>query len=305
MMQTAPLDNYGDLVSEGRSGVSETFSAVREDRTRCRLTVFTAELSANDQFRAAWRRDLGLLKLLPHDGLPQIVDSGDEHGIVYIATAAVPEMTLRHYLESNALTWDEIADIGWQISSVMQHLHNSGVAHGGLDDGCVRITPQLRVSVVDTGVSRWILAAGEESASASINLQCRNDLIALGHLMRKLTLPVERHQIRAPSIPDAWWELIEGMSDSDSKQFPATAREVQGRLGRILLEDAGEAMKVVAARTGEGYGRRSILDELLPIPVTDKLDTLPERPPVWKRSWVILVVALAATAVAVALLGGM
>jgi len=304
-MQTAPLDKYGELTSEGRFSGGETFSAVSRDRVSCRLTVFASELSANEQFRAAWRRDLGLLRRLPHDGLPEILDSGDEHGIVYVATAVVSDVTLTQYLESNSLSWDEIADIGWQISSVMQHLHNSGLAHGGLDGSTVRMTQQLRTSVVDTGVHRWMLAAGNESASADISRQCRNDLVSLGHLMRQLALPDRDAQNQSTEIPSQWWELIADLSDPHSKQFPATAREVQGRLGRILLEDSGEAMKVVADRTGQGHGRHSIVDELLPVPSPRQYGDLPKPLRGRRFSWLALIVFVLAIVIATIVIRGM
>jgi|GEM_PF-3313986 len=299
-MPTAPLDSYTDLASEGQLSGRETFSAVNRDDVRCRLTVFTPELSADEQFRAAWRRDLGLLRLLSHDGLPEIVDSKDVQGVVYLATEPVPELTLGQYLESNTLAWDEIADIGWQIASVMQHLHNSGVAHGGLDEKCVRITPQLRVSVVDTGFGRWLLAAGEEAALSEINQQCRSDLVSLGELLRQLALSNRGSNVSSFSVPEGWWGLIEDLSDPDSNSFPATAREVQGRLGRILLEDSGDAMKVVAARTGQGQIRSSILDELLPLP-SHSCDDLPEPGNRNKLNWIWLVLALALLAATVIL----
>jgi serine/threonine protein kinase len=304
MMHTAPLDSFGDLTSEGRFVGRETFSAVGHDHGRCRLTVFTPELSADEQFRAAWRRDLGLLRLLPHDGLPLIIDSRDEQGIVYLATEPVPEMTLGEYLESNTLAWDEIADIGWQIASVMQHLHNSGLAHGGLDDSCVRMTPQLRVCVVDTGVVRWILAAGDGAACADINHQCRNDLVSLGSLMRRLALPASGNEVLSSDIPGEWWELIEDLSDATSKHFPSTAREVQGRLGRILLEESGDAMRVVAARTGLGHRRSSILDELLPADSPLQHGEVPKTSERTVFMWICLIAAFAAIALTIVLLRG-
>lgn len=301
MMQTAPLENYKDLISEGREAGRETFSALNRDGVRCRLSVFTPDLSADEHFRSAWRRDLGLLRLLSHDGLPEIIDSGDAEGIVYLATESVADVTLGRYLETNSLAWDEVADIGWQIASVMQHLHNSGVAHGGLDETSVRITPQLRVSVVDTGVGRWLLAAGEQAGSAGVNRQCRHDLVSLGHLLRKLAIASQGTDVQPPAVPGEWWELIEDLSDSSSRRFPATAREVQGRLGRILLEDSGEVMKVVAARTGLSQVRSSILDEFLPLP-SRTYDELP-RPHKRKSGfWIWLLVAFAAIAVMVMLL---
>jgi serine/threonine protein kinase len=298
MMQTTQMDKYGELISEDRFPGGETFSTVNCDNVNCRLTVFDSVLSGNEQFRAAWRRDLGLLRRLPHDGIPAILDSGDEHGIVYVATAAVPDKTLPQYLKSHSFSWDEIADIGWQIASVMQHLHNSGLAHGGLDGGSVRITQQLRVCVVDSGVHRWVLSAGDEVESADISRQCMNDLVSLGHLMQELAVPGRDSQDRASDIPSQWWELISDLADFHSVRFPATAREVQGRLGRILLEDSGDAMNVVAARTSQVHGRQSIVDALLPVALTRPFGGFPKTAVSRRVRWRTLIVFILAIVIA-------
>lgn len=240
------------------------YSARQPDNAAaCRLIVFTPEISANQDFRAAWRHDSELLRQLPHDGLPKLLQTGDRDGVVYLATELTQGVTLQEFLTSHRLTWDEIADLGWQAASVIQHLHNSGIVHGGVDDQSFRVTEQLRVSLVDAGVARWVLAVDESSAAGNMSALYRADLLALGRLLDQLASASETDSAKTSDIPEQWWKLISDLSDSSADQFPSTAREVQGRLGAILLEDSGESMDIVADRTAPGGIDRSIVDELL------------------------------------------
>lgn len=301
-MPPSSLDDYTDLTTESEFPGWTSYTAHRpEQAAPCRLVVFTPEISANQDFRAAWRHDTELLRRLPHDGLPGLLDTGDRDGVVYFATETAAGLTLQDYLNAHQLSWDEIADLGWQAASVIQHLHNSGVVHGSIDDRSVRITEQLRISLLDPGVARWILAADEPAAAGNLSALYRDDLLSLGRLLNQLASAGSTDESTSSEIPEQWWSLISDLSDSSTDRFPVTAREVQGRLGAILLEDSGESMDVVADRTAPGRGDRSIVDELLDTPLheeessaraaTDPGGRLP------RAFWVLLAVIAAVLAI--------
>jgi len=306
-VQITSLNDYSNLVQESESAGWIAYHAVTSEQANRRLIVFAPDISANQDFRSAWRHDTELLRRLPHDGLPLILDTGDDDGIVYLATEVPSGFTLQQYIASHSLTWDETADLGWQAASVIQYLHNSGIAHGGLNEQSFRITEQLRVSLVDSGVARWTLAADDATAASNLTDQCRSDLVALGQLLEQLASTNVNTSEKSSEVPQEWWELITDLSDASADRFPTMAREVQARLGSILLKNSGESMDVFAERTGPDQSRHSIVDELLDTPITDQ--TVESQTPVSNASssrlivWaVILAVAIAAIIAAIVLL---
>lgn len=291
------LDDYTQLIPDVELSERTSYRAVHSDGTSCWLTIFSSALSANQNFRAAWRHDTELLRRLPHDGLPRLLDTGDDDGVVFLATEFTASLTLDEYLASHSLTWEETADLGWQAASVIQHLHNSGIAHSGLNGNSFRITEQLRVLLVDSGITRWELAATSPGEAGDLSAQFRADLVALGQLLEKLAAAEETDPSHPSDVPKQWWKLIADLSDVSGDRFPTTAREVQGRLGAILLEGPGESMDVVADRTGPGRSSRSIVDELLDVPIGDspaeRKESSSLRPSLDHVTWVLLAIALA------------
>jgi serine/threonine protein kinase len=294
------LDDYSDLVQDIESPDWVSFRAVNGHEAECRLLVFTPEISANADFRSAWRRDVELFRQLQHDGLPQLQESGDDDGIVYVSTELPSGLTMDDYLSSHASTWDESADLGWQAASVIQHLHNLGIAHGGLDSDRFRISEQLRVSLVDTGVARWMLAAKDPESAGNLNAQYRADLRSLAALLNKLASANTCNSGESSKVPQHWWDLMADLADDAADRFPATAREFQGRLGGILLEDSGDNMVVVADRSAPGQSGRSIVDELLDTPENDHSRDVPQQLTSWSPPWkTVCLLVLIGTVIAV------
>lgn len=258
-MQSSPLAAFTERKSETNSAAWSAFLS-EKDGQPCRVVTFSPDASANGDFRAAWRRDTGLLRTLSHDALPEILDDGDDQGIVYSVTSAADAQTLTSFLRQHALQWDEIADIGWQVSSVIQHLHNAGLVHSGLSGDTIRITPHLRVIVVDTGIARWLEAVKDPSLASNLTHKMQQDLVSLGGLLQIL---IDADDGVSHDVPSGWRYLVADLTNPSSDRFPETAREVQGRLGEILLQDSGESINIVDDRTGPGSSRRSIIDEVL------------------------------------------
>ncbi len=268
------LADFTDRRLTGDFPDGQVFECRSNDVSDCRLVLFSEDVSEHHRFRALCRRDLGLLEQLPHDSLPRVLAWGDESGRMGYVTTRPEGTILRNFLSLRRLSWDEVADIGWQLASVVQHLHNSGLVHAGLSLDTICVTPGLRVTVVDSGHQRWVRAVREPTAEVSIISLLRGDLTALGCLLEHLAECTETDGAESEEAMAAWKQLIADLSNPQSLQFPETARDVQGRLGDILLLAAGEAMDVVTDRTGTGSSRSSIVDELLPDPET----VLPRQP---------------------------
>ena len=261
MFQT-PLSAFDLLeeLSQGSfGGVSVWRARSPDSQSYLRLTLFSVQTSALTGFRSAFRKDVTTLSEAPHDNVPEMKYWGEHQGQLFFATQMPGGVSLDKQLDAgDALSWDELADVGWQIASVLQHAHNRGLSHGALTLSSVYVSEDVRVLVADFGVQRWL--TGSESPASFVELAAR-DLFQLGQLLKAVAKSAldSRKVGTATEQSRALDELIAELECDNST---ITARDVQGRLGRMLLEVAGDSIRMVDERDGQQLARRSIVDEL-------------------------------------------
>ena len=230
-----------------------------------RLIKISPGLSASTSFRAAFRKDQSVLANVQHDGILQLLDSGDDDGQLFYLTEFPDGTPLAARLDAGeSFANDELTDIGWQIASAIQYAHNLGIAHGHLTLKSVLVADPLRIRIAGFGLYRW-MAAAEGNATEPWNDLATRDLIAIGNILKALA-PAggERNDSGDEGLLDS--ELQALITELTSPQPSLTARDVQGRLGNLLLRVAGDSIQMVDDREGQGLSRRSIVDELFDEP---------------------------------------
>lgn len=240
-----------------------------------RLTLFSPDVSSSSSFRAAFRKDQPNLSHINHDNVLKPLTWGECNGQLYYVTEYPEGVPLSQLLSAQqSLEWDECLDIGWQIASALQHAHNLGIAHGGLSLTSVSITKDIRCKVMGFGLYRWLNDASladqnsktdPTSTEASWTQLAISDLVDFGGILDSLC------NYCHPDTPKAHetrqikqlQKLIEQLK---SPPPDLTARDVQGRLGNILLQAGGDEIDIVDDRKGQQLSRRSIVDELFDSP---------------------------------------
>lgn len=255
------------------------------------LTVFARRVSGSPEFRAAFRLDMARLTEISHDHILPLTEWGEHDGLFYVATE-LPEM---HTLaDGGPGSFEELLDVAWQIASVVQHLHNCGITHGHLLPDVISLEPGLRVQVQHCGLHRWIQAAHHpEIAQRPWSAWASTDLQQLGSLLHDLLTGVPAE---SPETPDEIRsEFLSLLDDLKEPHIDLLARDVQGRLGDLLLRMSGEKIEMVDARSGSHLPDRSIVDELFEEPIHDRTlhHSGPTGPPA-SRQLVIAALALAA-----------
>ena len=163
---------------------------------------------------------------------------------------------------NQTFSWDEFTDIGWQVASALQHAHNLGVTHGRLTTSSVIVSDELRVQVAGFGLYRWIAAAtSDDTADDAVTNPAHQDLVDFGELLDSMLKSVNPETEAAADFGQVT-ELRNLINDLRDPPLDFTARDVQGRLGNILLRVAGDSIKMIDHRKGQGLSRRSIVDEL-------------------------------------------
>lgn len=283
------LDDYQQQTVLTDDEFALTFRATDKARQRdVVVTVFHDSLCQDARFRAALRRDAPLLLSLRHFHIVATHDWGESNGQMFLVTEVPEGLALS---DSNnlvdGLEWDQITDVAWQLTSAVQHAHNLGLTHGNLSPKSVFVTPQIRVQVADFGVQSWKAAVIDKPADAATLRDA--DTHQLAPLFRRLM--EFQPQNNNGSLLEGFRQLISKIETTGGN---LSARDIQRRLGQLLLKDSDDEIEMIDQRSGISGSGRSLVDELFepPIdePVFDPSPVRPAKPTIWLE--IICLVAL-------------
>lgn len=230
------------------------------DAAPARITILTKHLSEQSAFRAAFRTDIRQLQQFDHTSITSTIDWDEHDGAIFYVTQSEGKFPLTLFLEQHQLTWEEFVDIAWQISSALQHVHNAGFTHGHLDQSSVLVDDALRVNICDFGLHRWIKQSQPPEIVPLFPDAAQQDIVQFGQLLDWFMEQISSEatdQIR-PEVADIK-SLIRLSQDPRNNVM---ARDFQGHLGDLLLQDTGDVIDMVDHRQGQQTSRRSIVDEL-------------------------------------------
>lgn len=267
----------------------DVFRAVdQQSQDNVRLTVFSAESSAVMRFREAFKGDRERLSHLNHAAVARYLFGNECEGQLLFGQQVPDWRPLSENKRVEHLVADDLVEIGWQLCSALQHAHNLGLFHQGITEHTVLLSNDLRVMLVDFRVAAWLATLEEARESAPAAAQATSvspsvtprqaachDLRALLAVLRNCLDRIVRHTALATTVadesPDAAIErqrrnrlrqLIDTLLEVPETEWTATARDVQGLLGELLLGESRDAMPIEVNRAQGGRMRRSIVDEL-------------------------------------------
>lgn len=291
-----PSDSFQILDELDRTEFYSAFNAIHvPTTTKVRLTRLTAGISASPEFRAAFRKDEASLRALEHTNVLPLLFWGEDKGRLFFATQRPDGESLSKRLDQGLqLLWDEFTDLGWQIASAIQHTHNRGITHGRLTPDSVMISDELLVEVLGFGLYHWIAEASAAPRSPpTFHELVQADVSNFGHLLATLLNAVKQDS-EPPADAKQLAEIHNLINTLKEPDHALTARDVQGRLGDILLKVAGDSIEMIDDREGQGLSRRSIVDELFD--ETDKANVVAHatarRPGNRIRFWTITVLCI-------------
>ena len=275
----------------GMGTVGTVYRAVNvEDGTAAAVKVLHPHVAADAEIAARFEREIEILRRLSHPNVVACLDSGraDADGKRLPAAAAlkpgetgsgrwyyvmelVDAGTLKDLLAvKRVLDWEDVVEIGWQLCSALQHLHNNGVVHRDLKPSNVYFTPDGQAKLGDFGVALDTAAAGLTQQGKTVGtwlymspeqirgqpLDAKTDLYALGCLLYECLTGkppftgagfadiFEQHLRRAPppvrsiahAVPKEIDALVLELLAKDPADRPLNARAVQGRLAEALMK---------------------------------------------------------------------
>ena len=117
-----------EVLGQGGMGVVYKARQRRLDRLVA-LKVVSRELSEDPAFAERFTREARTLARLQHPHIVGVHDFGEAGGLHYLVMEYVEGVTLRHLMETQALTPCEALAIVPQICDALQYAHDAGVVH--------------------------------------------------------------------------------------------------------------------------------------------------------------------------------
>ena len=275
--------SVGSVLGAGTAGT--VYRAVdTETGTAAALKILHPHVSADQEIAPRFAREIEILEKLSHPNVVACLESGRTPaekgdrggpGQLYYVMELVDGGTLKQLLaKKGVLDWEDAVEIGWQLCSALQHLHNNGVVHRDLKPGNVYFTPDGQVKLGDFGVALDTSAAGLTEQGRTVGTwlymspeqvrgkktDAKTDLYSLGCVLHECLTGrppftganfadiFEQHlhktpppvRTLAPAVPGSLGGLVAELLAKDPAGRPLNARAVQGRLAEALMtqEDA-------------------------------------------------------------------
>jgi serine/threonine protein kinase len=250
------------------------------------LKVLSPGVSHDSLIKARFEREMMILQKLNHPNMVQYLGGGEFGEQLYYAMEALRAGTVKELLEATGrFTWQETAECGRQIASVLQYAHNHSIIHRDLKTSNLFITDHGKIKLGDFGIARDTQAEDLTATGITVgtyaymspeqilgqrHISGKSDLYSLGCVLFEMLtgrVPfegenfheiVQQHLHRPPPsvarfVPDCPAELgslVHQLLAKNPDQRPFNARWVQGVLDELLRRHGYTPMALSPADTG-------------------------------------------------------
>ena len=171
-VRVEPLSTIGDykIIREiGRGGMGTVYEAEQRSLAR-RVAIKTLARSNISSLVMRFEREARAVARLHHTNIIEVFGSGVDQGLPYIAMQFVDGQSLSEWIEraksvgstdaqplgplQGAKRFDEIANIGYQVASALEHAHQKGVLHRDIKPSNLLIDEDNNAWVSDFGLAK-------------------------------------------------------------------------------------------------------------------------------------------------------
>jgi serine/threonine protein kinase/Tfp pilus assembly protein PilF len=146
---------YRILGPLGAGGMGEVYTARDQHLERDVAIKVLPEAFAHDRERIdRFRREAQLLAALNHPNIATIHGLEEADGVLYLVMELVPGQTLAERLGQGPVPLDEALRICTQLAEALGAAHQRGIAHRDIKPANIKVTPDLRVKVLDFGLAK-------------------------------------------------------------------------------------------------------------------------------------------------------
>ncbi|MGE0639474.1 MAG: protein kinase [Thermoanaerobaculia bacterium] len=151
--QIGPYEILGPL---GKGGMGTVYKAMQPSLNRIvAIKVLPGDFAAEPERVARFHREAQTVAMLSHPNIVQIIDKGEDQGILYFAMEYVEGTSLDVVLRQRRLSLQETLQVIKQTSRGLGAAHRAGVVHRDLNPRNILVSPTLSViKLADFGISR-------------------------------------------------------------------------------------------------------------------------------------------------------
>ncbi len=271
----------------GVGTVGEVFAGtLKETGEEVAVKLLLSTVSEDDLVRARFEREMLILEKLSHPNIIRYFGGGRYADRLFFAMELVSGGTVKELLEKfQTLSWREVASIGRQVCSALQHAHNHGIIHRDLKPGNLYLDQAGNIKLGDFGIARDTHSAdlthqgltvgthaymSPEQIVGDENISGKADLYSLGCVLFELVtghkpfagtnfaVLFEQHLHKPPpqanhfvaECPPRLSGAIEQLMAKRPEDRPFNARAVQGIMMELLAESAPESKQMTSAKSG-------------------------------------------------------
>ncbi|HVP42893.1 MAG TPA: protein kinase [Terriglobales bacterium] len=151
----ATLSHYRVLEQVGAGGMGVVYRAHDERLDRdVALKVLPAGVLADEAARKRFRKEALALSKLNHPNIATVHDFDTQDGTDFLVTEYIPGLTLDSMLASGPLPQKEVVRLGIQMAEGLAAAHEQGIVHRDLKPANIRVTPDVRLKILDFGLAR-------------------------------------------------------------------------------------------------------------------------------------------------------
>lgn len=142
----------------GHGGFGAVYEAV-DDELNLSFALKETFYAADEDLRAAFRREARLLASLSHEAFPRVSHYFTEGDGCFLVMELVHGDDLDKLLAQRAAPFDEKQVLSWadQILDALEDLHASGIIHRDLKPSNLKLTPKGRIKLLDFGIAKGAL----------------------------------------------------------------------------------------------------------------------------------------------------
>ena len=270
--QIGPYEILGPL---GKGGMGAVYKAMQPSLNRIvAIKVLPPDFAKDPEAVTRFHREAQTVAMLSHPNIVQIIDKGEDQGILYFAMEYVEGTSLDVVLRQRRLSLQEVVQIVKQIGRGLGAAHRAGVVHRDLNPRNILVSPTLTVvKLADFGISRV------ESVTRNLGTIATRDMTlgSMHYLAPEQAVDASSVDHRADiySLGVVFYEALTGRMPLGKFSLPSELnRELPSEIDPIVLKCLATEPEKRYATVGKLLEDIDKLEELLRFQLLDELKGL-------------------------------